>query len=239
MGLVHHLALPGEGARALARVLFEGRDEREGILGVGLGGRELLVDHFDLARMDRQLPAEAHGHAFPALAPQPFEIGNIRVDGVEPFYAGRRGRHCAHDTRVAGNVQIAPRLIPNAGQAHGRPQVLDAPGQRGDPRAGRGDLADVEEPARRLRGDEDELGRPEGDPVFLLEPLEGLRHLAHVGGRARLGHQVSIGPGGDGLLQVGDGVLGEDRIHPHPPLAPAEVEGLEPATHDGPRRGLQ
>src|SRR5258705_13277274 len=49
MGLVHHLALPGEGPGAFLRVLLEGRDESQRVLPVRLGRRELLVDDLDLA----------------------------------------------------------------------------------------------------------------------------------------------------------------------------------------------
>src|SRR3990167_4275334 len=79
---VHHLALPGEGARAPSRVLLEGDDERLGLLGLLAGRGEHLVDHLDLAGMDRGLPGAAHPDGFPAspipTAPRPSRRGPSR-----------------------------------------------------------------------------------------------------------------------------------------------------------------
>ena len=95
-------------------------------------------------------------------------------------------------------------------------------------------LADVEQALGGLGRDRDEAGGPEGQPVLLLQPLEDGHDAADVLGPARLRHHVAVGSPGDGLLQVGHGVLDEDGVHPHPALARTEVERLQPAPHDGP-----
>ena len=75
--------------------------------------------------------------------------------------------------------------------------------------------------------------------MLFFQALELGGHPAHVGGRARLGHEIAIGTRRDGLLEVGYRMLGEDGIHPNPALAPAEVQRLQPAPHDGARGRLQ
>ena len=121
------------------------------------------------------LPGEGHRDALPALAREALDVRDVGVDGVDGFHArGRRG-HRAHHARVAGNVQVAALVVAHARQAHRGPEVLDAPRDRDDPRARRGDLADVEQALRRLGGDGDEPGGADGQPVAGLEPLEQRR----------------------------------------------------------------
>src|SRR5688572_31879096 len=85
---VHHLALEAEGVGAARPVLLEEGHQLPRLGHERLVRRERLVDHGDLARVDGDLAAEPHGDAVLALAPEPVEVGDVRVDGVERVDAG-------------------------------------------------------------------------------------------------------------------------------------------------------
>src|SRR5262249_61941888 len=119
-------------------VLLEGGDQLDGVPGVVGRGRELLVDHVDLARMDGDLAREAHGHAVPALAAQAVEVADVGVHRVDGLDAGRRRGHRAHHAGVAGDVEGTP---PGVARARQGPPPRPGPAPPPDPaptRAGRG-----------------------------------------------------------------------------------------------------
>ena len=118
--------------------------------------------------MDRDLAAEAHRHALPALAAEAVEVRDVGVDGVDRLHPGRRRGDRAHHARVAGNVEVAARLVARARQPHRGGEVLDAPGQRHRARARRRDLLDVEQALGRLGGDQDQARRAERHALGLL-----------------------------------------------------------------------
>src|SRR5207237_10719514 len=103
--------------------------------------------------------------------------------------------------RVAGDVGVAAGPGADAAEPHGGAEVLDAPRDCDDARAGPGDLADAQQPLGRLRRDGKETGRPGRDPVTPLETIEELRDLHDVPSVARLGHDVAVGAPGDGFLE--------------------------------------
>src|SRR5882724_6994682 len=234
---VHHLPLEAERVGPARRVLGEGGHQLAR-LGQGLlRRREHLVDDRDLARVDRDLAGESHGHAVLALAAQPLEVGDVGIDGVERVDAGRGGGDRAHRARVARDVEVLPALVAHARQAHGRPEVLDAPRDRHDTRARHGDLADVQQALGRLGRDEHQPRAAVRDPVSVLEAVEDLRDLPHVPRVAGLRHHVTRRAARDRLREIVAAQSGGDGVHAHPALAAAEV-APQPLAHDRPRGRL-
>src|SRR5262245_56821870 len=117
---VHHLSLPREGAGAALGMLLERADERESLLGIRSGRRELLVDRLDLPGVDRDLANESHRDAVPTFSSEPVDIGDVRVDGVDCLDTGRRSGNGAHDARVAWNVEVPALGVADARQTHNR-----------------------------------------------------------------------------------------------------------------------
>ena len=187
------------------------------------------------------LPAEAHGHRLLALPPQPGQVGDVGVDGVDRLDAGRGGRDRAHDARVARDVEVALRARRARAAAPSPPTGPRCPTTRrrsaGWPRA---TSRMFSSPSGVSVAMSTSLVRAVREAVAVLERGRGCcGDLADVAGVARLGHDVAVGPAGDGVLEVGHAEPGGDRVHAHPALAPAEVQLAEPAAHDGPRGRLE
>src|SRR5919109_1918800 len=171
---VHHLPLEAERVRASGPMLLEQRHQLTRLGDLRLVGGEGGIDDLDLAGMDRDLAGESHGHAVLALAPEPVEVGDVGVDGIEPVDAGCRGGHRTHCARIARDVEVPAALVAHPRQSHRRAEVLDAPRDGDDAGAGGGDLADVEQPLRCLGGDGQQSRRAGRDTVAMLEQIQQL-----------------------------------------------------------------
>ncbi len=101
---VEHLAVERGDAGVARR--SEGGD-----YALGLGDRlrrrrERLVDHLDLVGVDRELAQEAVAPRGGAVAPEPFQIAEVGIDGVDRLDA----RGCGGEERKAPHqpVRLAP-----------------------------------------------------------------------------------------------------------------------------------
>src|SRR5207245_9518310 len=158
--------------------------------------------------------------------------------GIERLGPGGRRGDRAQDPGVAGNVEGLAGGIAHAAEAHGRAEILHAPGDRDGAGRGGGNVLDVEQPFRRLGRDDRETRRPVRDAVAVFEAVEELSVVADVGGAAWLRHHVAVGPAGDRLFEIGAAEAGHQRVHADPALTATEVELLEPRAHYRPRGRL-
>src|SRR5664279_743064 len=103
MRAVIHLAVDADCAGA--RLRRESGDHRLGLGDLLGAGREHLVDHRHLRRMNGEPPAEAVAAREFGVATQDLRIPEVDVDG---FYRRYLGRRCAEANREADGMLTEP-----------------------------------------------------------------------------------------------------------------------------------
>jgi len=209
---------------------------------VGVTGRIDLVARVHLGGVQHPLAVVAEGGAQLGRAPEAFHVADRHVrtvDRLQPVGpGGHQDRHQDVVERVGG---IADGLGADveAGHAHARHEVAGPEDEAGQPRAGGGDLVDVQQ-ADRVLDLHLELDPAHRQAGGVLDLGEQQVERLHLGCRSRLGQheRVEVRPGpGDHLDHVGVGPRGLPPVHPDGHQGRGERAGVE-RVHD-PLTGLR